>query len=139
MEIRFNDELQRALAKSPEQALRHNVSVIRPEHLFLTLISDPEGTAFKLIERAAQGSSAYRLSEQLDEYIYNTAIDEAPSGDADAQPRDKVIIDDLTNRLIKLSVLEAKMVRSDVVGPEHFVLALFHNSETRLCFLWLLH
>ncbi len=131
MEIRFNDELQRALAKSPEQALRHNVSVIRPEHLFLTLISDPEGTAFKLIERAAQGSSAYRLSEQLDEYIYNTAIDEAPSGDADAQPRDKVIIDDLTNRLIKLSVLEAKMVRSDVVGPEHFVLALFHNSETR--------
>ncbi len=134
MELKFSDELQRALAKSPEVALSHNVNVIRPEHLFLTLISDTDGSAFKLIERASTGTSAYSLSEQLDKYIYEAAL-AAPNatGLPAQQPGEpqKVIVDDLTNRMIKLSVLEAKMVRSAVVGAEHFVLALFHNSETR--------
>lgn len=38
-------------------------------------------------------------------------------------------VSELTNRLIKLSALEARNFKSSVVTPLHLLLALFHNSE----------
>ena len=132
MEINFTDELQKALSDSTRQALRHNVRVIQPEHMLMALLSDVDGKGFRLIEKAASGASAYELQQQLDNELFEAgmdATDQAPQPDATGSVQ--VAVSELSNRLIKLSVLEARMLKSDVVGVEHFLLAIFHNSETR--------
>ena len=130
MEINFTNELQKALSESTRQALRHNVRVIQPEHMLMALMSDVDGKGFKLIEKAARGTSAYELQQQLDNELFETALDTPPIQE---QPdgTTAVAVSDLSNRLIKLSVLEARMLKSDVVDVEHFLLAIFHNSETK--------
>ena len=40
-------------------------------------------------------------------------------------------VSDLANRIIKLSVLEARMLKTNVVDSEHLLLALFHNNEVQ--------
>ena len=40
-----------------------------------------------------------------------------------------VSVSDLTGRIIKLSVLEARMLKSETVDTEHLLLALLHNPE----------
>lgn len=137
MDIKFTQELQKALNDSTREALRHNVHIIKPEHLLLAILSDPQGSAFRLVERASTGSSAYELQQRLDKYLFEEAVDNAlpDAGDdtdpaEDQQPKE-ITVSELANRLIKLSVLEARTLRSEAVGVEHFLLAMFHNSETR--------
>ena len=124
MDTNFSPELKKVLADSTKQALRHNVAVIQPEHLLMALISDSDSKGFRLIEKAATSSSAYALQQNLDKYLFEEALN--TYGDASAA---QVSVSDMSNRLIKLSVLEARMLRSDTVDSEHLLLALFHNAD----------
>ena len=51
-ETNFSAELKQVLNDSTQQALRHNTSVIRPEHILMAIISDSSGKGFRLVERA---------------------------------------------------------------------------------------
>ncbi len=121
MDINFSKGLKDVLDKSRNEAIRHNSKSINPEHLLLALISDSDGKSFHLIEKASKGYSAYELQQALDNEIY----------DLTASAQTELTVSDLSNRLIKLSVLEARMLKSEVVDPEHLLLAIFHNSETQ--------
>ena len=127
MDTNFSQELKKVLAESTQQALRHNGRVIQPEHLLMSLISDVNGKGFRLVEQAASSSSAYELQQSLDKYLFEQALEHGDTADSSAQ----VSVSDLANRLIKLSVLEARMLRSDIVDVEHLLLALFHNVDIR--------
>lgn len=121
MDINFSKDLKDVLDKSRNEAIRHNSKSINPEHLLLALISDSDSKSFHLIEKATKGYSAYELQQALDNEIY----------DLTASAQTELTVSDLSNRLIKLSVLEARMLKSEVVDPEHLLLAIFHNSETQ--------
>ena len=126
-ETNFSAELKQVLNDSTQQALRHNTSVIRPEHILMAIISDVSGKGFRLVERATGSSSAYELQQRLDKYMFEAAIDsQSPQGNPPS-----VSVSDIANRLIKLSVLEARMLKSDTVDVEHLLLAIFHNPETQ--------
>ncbi len=121
MDPNFTQQLRDALDKSKGEALRHNCATITPAHLLLTLISDIGGKAFQLIESAARNTSALDLQRELDESLYaNASI--TPSA---------IVVSDLANRILKLSVLESRMLKSPVVDVEHLLLAIFHNSEVQ--------
>ena len=55
----------------------------------------------------------------FDDSLYDTS---APLGG-------EIVASDLSNRLVKLSVLEARMLKSETVDTEHLLLALLHNPE----------
>ncbi len=40
MEINFSNEVKTVLENSRKEAIRHNNSIITPEHLFLALLAD---------------------------------------------------------------------------------------------------
>ncbi len=121
MDIRFTKEVADILDRSRQEAVRHNNAVIRPEHLLLAIMLDMDSDTFKLVERAASNVSAYELQQQLDNSLY----------EIDAPPSSVPSVDDLTNRILKLSALEARMLRQNMVAPVHLLLALFHNSEVQ--------
>lgn len=120
MEINFSNELKSVLEKSRNEAVRHNNNVITPEHLFLALMGDTGSRVFSLMERASRNVSVYQLRQELDDSLYDST---APLR------AEEVAVSDLANRLVKLSVLEARMLRSEVVDTEHLLLAILHNPE----------
>lgn len=119
MDTNFSTDLKTVLDNSRIEAIRHNNKVIRPEHLLLSIMKNADSKAFSLLERAMKdGYTVYDLRSELDGALY-----ESPSSS------DDLTVSDLANRIIKLSVLEARMLKSNVVDSEHLLLAIFHNSE----------
>lgn len=121
MEINFSDDFKTALDNSRNEAVRHNSSMVMPSHLLFALISDPTSRVSALIERLAHDVSVYQLSQELDNTLFETAIHDS----------DDITISDLANRLVKLSVLEARNLKSAIVDVEHILMAIFHNSEVQ--------
>ena len=112
MEINFSNEVKIVLENSRKEAIRHNNSIITPEHIFLALMADTGSRVFSLLERASKDVSVYQLRTRLDDSLYDAT---APLGG-------EIVASDLSNRLVKLSVLEAKMLKSETVDTEHLLL-----------------
>lgn len=121
MGTNFSNILKRVLENSHTEAIRHNNPTIGPEHLLLALLSTPNSKAPELIEQISTEYSASELTNTLDNQLYETP----------ANGQTSVTVSDLANRIIKLSILEARMLKSDTVDSEHLLLAIFHNSETQ--------
>ena len=118
---KFSQQIPVLFDRSKREAIRHNNSVIGPEHFLLTMLSEIDSMEFKLIDRASQGRSAYELYRQLDDNIF----------DMTASSPDKLSVSDLANRLVKLSMLEARILRHSEVLAVHLLLAIFHNNEVQ--------
>ncbi len=121
MEIIYSDELKKVFELSHTEAVRHNNEILTPAHLMLAMTSDTTSRVVSLMEKVSKGVSVYELRQQLDDSLY----------DASSQHVSAPTVSDLVNRLVKLSVLEARMLKSDTVDVEHLMLALFHNTEVQ--------
>lgn len=129
MDINFSNELKEVLSQSHQEAIRHNNKVITPAHLLLALMSASDDRPFKLIEKASSAdTSAYELKQALDTRLFESSLD---NGDDTPVTPAEVSVSDVTSRILKLSALESRMLKSGVVLPEHLLLAIFHNSETQ--------
>ncbi|MBQ5925908.1 MAG: hypothetical protein IIX03_04265, partial [Paludibacteraceae bacterium] len=115
MNIEFSDEYKTVLEKSRQEAIRHYNTEIKPEHLLLALTERVEGKPFQLLVVTTDGSSIYKLRQELDNSIFEQNISDFNA--------DNVIANSLTERIIKLSALEARMLKSDIVEVEHLLLA----------------
>lgn len=120
METKFTEGMQRLLADSQHIALSHRSSEITPAVLLMTSLDDMTSDAVKLLERVSRGKSVYELRSELEAYLFEHASNE---------PITQVIVSDLTNRIVKLSVLEARLLKSPEVDVPHLLMALFHNFE----------
>lgn len=122
MDINFTEQLKTVLELSRQEAVRHNNNIINPEHLILAILGDTGSTAFSLLEKISRNVSVYQLRQELDDSLFDATADRV-IGDVAAS--------DLCNRLIKLSVLEARMLKSDSVDSIHLLLAILHNPEVQ--------
>ena len=99
----------------------HNNSVVEPAHLLLASLSDRESDVYTLLESTASGRPLDDLRAYLDNEIYELS----------GQNSGQIGVSDLASRITKLSVLEARMLKDEIIEPIHVVLALFHNYEVR--------
>ncbi len=120
METNFSNELKYVLDQSRVEATRHNSSLIKAEHLLLAILSQAGSHAFKALQKLLNDDTMYQLRDTLDSSLF-----EQPNSS------NVLAVSDLANRIIKLSVLEARMLKSNVVDSEHLLLAIFHNSEVQ--------
>ncbi len=102
--------------------MRHNNDIINPEHMFLAILGDTGSQVFSLLEKISRNVSVYQLRQQLDDSLFDASAGRI-GGDVTAS--------DLSNRLIKLSVLEARMLKSESVDAIHLLLAILHNPEVQ--------
>ncbi|MGL5272174.1 MAG: ATP-dependent Clp protease ATP-binding subunit [Phocaeicola sp.] len=120
MDKQFSQHLAEVMIYSKEEAIRLYSDHIGPEHLFLGLIRDGEGAAidgllsFKLNLKELRNEVEKRLEKTMD----------------DVQIHDEHInFDAKANRVLKLSILEAKLYKSDVVDVEHLLLAIMRLKD----------
>ncbi len=121
MNINYSEQLKTVLEDSRKEAIRHNNDIITPAHLLLVLSRDSQSAAAKLMNDISKNSSISSLSRELDDSLFEVTLRE----------QNEPAVSELVNRLIKLSVLEARMLKCDVIEPIHLLLALFHNSEVQ--------
>lgn len=120
----FSKETTDILDSCSEVAARHNSGAIAPEHLLLAILQAPTGAPLSLIDKVAVGTSAYSLQQELDLMLFEQNIGQTPQ-------EGELGVSEIVNRIIKLSVLEARLLKSKIVEPEHLLLSLFHNPEIK--------
>lgn len=121
MDNRFSDNFKNMMGMARQQALRHNSPTVEPEHLLLAIAANRSGEAMAMLERAAFQSEVENLVVDLDNAIFDLT-----------GPRNtEVTVSDLAARITKLSVLEARMLKDEVIEPMHVLLAIFHNYEVK--------
>lgn len=119
MDIIYSNDFKKILENSQREAIRLNNRVVSPAHFLLALLKDPVGKARELMEKAVGGTRIESIISFLETKLHNPA--EAPITE--------LIINDSSNRVIKLAALEARLASSNVIDVEHLLLSIFHNSD----------
>jgi len=122
MEAKFSPKVKEVISYSREEALRLGHDFIGTEHLLLGLIRDGEGLAIKVLK-----------SMDIDIILLRKAIEDSI--------RDKAIHNHNVNvnnlpltkqaeKVLKITILEAKVQKSDTIGTEHLILSILKNKDT---------
>ena len=120
MNNNFSSEYKLILQISKEEAIRHRCAEIEPAHLLLAIAKKLDCKAYQLMANLTSAMAIDELSQELDNNLFNpNSTDSSHDIAANAQ----------TERIIKLSALEARMLKDDDIRSEHLLLAIFHNVE----------
>ena len=120
---KFTDHLKQVLEYSKQEAVRLNSTQIRPEHLVLGILRDGVGVAIEALVR--QGVDLEDLRKHIE---YNLFEDK--SGDVDVTEENPLCRE--TDRTLKLSQLEARMLKKVGVDCEHLLLAILKDNSLSL-------
>lgn len=117
MENKFSKEVTSMLNASTVMAQRHNRHELTPEFLLLASLSERD-SGYNLLCRIVGEDKLDELQRELDNSLYDI--------DGSGKP---LSVSPLTNRILKLSTLEAHIHHSEAIESSHLMLAIFHNSE----------
>ncbi len=104
---------------SREEAVRLQNSYIGPEHLMLGILRDGTGRAIEALEELNINISA--IKKQIEEEIKNTI-------DADTLIRNEIVISKTSERVLRMSMLESRMFKSEHTDAEHLLLAILKEQ-----------
>ena len=100
-----------------EEASRLQSGYIGPEHLMLALLREGDGNAIRILQEFQV--SLTQIKQDIELEIRNTVDDTAP-GD--------IAVTKSTERVLRISMLEARMFKSDRTRTEHLLLALLKEE-----------
>ena len=120
MEAKFSPKVKEVISYSREEALRLNHDQIGIEHLILGLIYDGDGLAIKVLKSLDVDISL--LKRKIEGAIKNR-ISGTPVNST-SLPLTKQ-----AEKVLRITVIEAKQLRSDTIGTEHLMLAVLKNIE----------
>ena len=120
MTNQFSPQVSEILNFSREEANRLSCKSIGPEHLLLGIMrgrNNPLNNIFSemRIDKTSVCAALEKRSHEL-------------STDERVTINESNIIDEKVNNILKLSVLEARLMRSQLVGVEHVILAILHDK-----------
>ncbi len=121
MNEKFSEELNKVLQFSNEEAIRLGNDTMGIEHLLLGLIREQESTAVQTL--VSLGINMKELKQIIENSVKKTVKSKSKIS-SQAIPLYKQ-----TLRVIKLSYLEAKNLRSDVIRTEHLLLAILKDEN----------
>jgi Clp amino terminal domain, pathogenicity island component len=114
---RFTDRARNVVVAAQNEARAADNDTIRPEHLVLALLSEPEALAAKAI--VAQGASLDSVRERATAAL-PPAVDELPS---------LVPFDPQARKALELTFREALRMGHNYIGTEHILLALLELED----------
>jgi len=120
MDNNFSTQVKEIISYSREEALRLGNDFIGAEHLMLGLIRDQENTAIKVLKQLNVNLSELRKEIELavkDKSGKNVA-------NINSLPLTKQ-----AEKVIRVTVLEAKALKSPMVETEHLLLSILKNKE----------
>ncbi|HBZ67410.1 MAG TPA: Clp protease ClpC [Bacteroidales bacterium] len=119
MEAKFSQRVKDVLTYSREEAVRLGNDYIGVEHLFLGILREGEGMAVQIM--AYLGADLGQARQVIEKAITN--------------PNPRVISSEniplvkQAERALKLTYLEAKQFKSELIGTEHLILAILKDTD----------
>ncbi len=120
MDNNFSAQVKEIIAFSREEALRLGNDFIGTEHLLLGLIRDGENVAVKVLQ--SLDVDLYELRKEVELAIKDKAG--KTIANINSLPLTKQ-----AEKVIRITVLEAKALKSPLVESEHIVLSILKNKE----------
>ncbi|MEZ5008267.1 MAG: ATP-dependent Clp protease ATP-binding subunit [Chitinophagales bacterium] len=120
MDAKFSQKVKEVISYSREEALRLNHSNIGIEHLLLGLIREGDGLAIKVLK--SLDVDIILLRKKIEDGIKDN-FSMMPSN-ADTLPLTKQ-----AEKVMRITVLEAKHLKNDTVSTEHLMLAILKNKD----------
>ena len=120
MEAKFSQEVKEVISYSREEALRLNHDFIGIEHLLLGLIREGESLAIKVLK-----------SLDIDIRLLRHKIEESIKDKISAFPVNaaSLPLTKQAEKILKVTVLEAKFMKSDAISAEHLMLSILKNKD----------
>ncbi len=120
MDAKFSPRLKEVLTFSHEEAMRLGHEYIRTEHLLLGMIREGEGVGIKLLKSLQVNISELRKS--IEQTISVTA--------KKSNALSNIPLLKQTERVIKMTYLEAKYFKSELIGTEHLLICILKDNES---------
>ena len=120
MTTQFSHNVSVVLASSREEALRLSSPSVEPEHLVLGMLKDDDNLLHLLFERL-----------KIDESSVKRALEsQVKTGDTDATQVDsEIVLDQQASNILRLAVLEARVLHAEIVEVQHLILAILHDHS----------
>lgn len=118
MEGNFSNRVNDVIRLSREEALRLGHDYIGTEHLLLGIIREGEGIAVKILKNL--GVDLYKLKKGIEDTV-RTSSSTITIGN--------IPLTKLTEKVLKITYLEAKLYKADVIGTEHLLLSMLRDDE----------
>ena len=118
MEGNFSNRVRDVISYSREEAIRLGHDYIGTEHLLLGIIREGEGIAVKILRNL--GCDLFKLKKAVEDTVRSTGGSLSVGNIPLTKQAEKVL---------KITYLEAKLYKSDVIGTEHLLLSLLRDNE----------
>jgi len=145
---RFTRRARRAVERSAELAVERRATHVRPEHLFLGVLDEPDNLAVRVL--ADLGASPDRLREELERrrsrYVEGLGDEDAEAlatigidlhevlrrvgrGSGEGRKRGRPRFSRESKKALELSLREAIALRHNYIGTEHILLGLVRSGD----------
>lgn len=120
MNNQFSQRVSDVLAYSREEAGRLNSRYINPEHLLLGILRDGTGKAVEILLKL--NANLKEIKARLEGFIRNERNDARYGAEFALTPE--------TTRILKIGILEARMLKDKIADTEHLLLAILKDGDT---------
>ncbi len=118
MEGNFSNRVNDVIKLSREEAIRLGHDYIGTEHILLGIIREGEGIAIKILKNL--GADLYKIKKNVEDSVSKPAT---PANVGN------IPLTKQAEKVLKITYLEAKLYKSDVIGTEHLLLSLLREEE----------
>ncbi len=118
MEGNFSNRVQDVIRLSREEALRLGHDYIGTEHLLLGIIREGEGIAVKILRNL--GGDLFKIKKAIEDTVRATG---------GTLTIGNIPLTKQAEKVLKITYLEAKLYKSDVIGTEHLLLSLLRDDD----------
>lgn len=118
MDSNFSNRVQDVIRLSREEAIRLGHDYIGTEHLLLGIIREGEGIAIKIFRNL--GKDIGKIKKTIEETVRQSGATLTVGNIPLTKQAEKVL---------KITYLEAKIFKSDVIGTEHLLLSILREDD----------
>ncbi|HEX8608677.1 MAG TPA: Clp protease N-terminal domain-containing protein, partial [Pedobacter sp.] len=119
MEAKFSPQVKDVISFSREEALRLGHDYIGAEHLLLGLIREGDGMAIKILR--SLGVDTTKLRRSIEDSVRGTSSVTVNLGN--------IPLTKQAEKVLKITYLEAKIFKSDLIGTEHLLLSILRDDD----------
>ena len=122
MEYRLSDRLNTIISLSKEEAERLMHTEVNANHLLLGMLRDGRNKAVQLLSELGVDLTELRMRLESDQTSQDTSADKVPI--------EKIALSVAVTRLLKISMLEARLQKKEEVDAEHLLLAIARDRSS---------
>lgn len=118
MDSNFSNRVQDVIRLSREEAIRLGHDYIGTEHLLLGIIREGEGIAIKIFRNL--GVEANKIKKAIEDTVRQSG---------GSLTVGNIPLTKQAEKVLKITYLEAKLFKSDVIGTEHLLLSILREDD----------